>query len=222
MDLDISVMADNWSGTEIHLWRTDLSVPAENGLLSEDERERASRLIFERDRNRFIAARSMLRRICASYMGENPKSIRFRYGIHGKPELAGAGIHFNLSHSEGLAVYAFSARLRVGVDIEQIRPVADAESIVRDFFSPADHKSFVAIDPAHKNESFFCYWTRREALLKAMALGIATSPDDLNVGVPNGYGEWSVRDIAVGDGFAGALAADAPEFTVVWRDVAEL
>jgi 4'-phosphopantetheinyl transferase len=215
-------MADYWSEREIHLWRADLRIPAENGILSEDELERVTRLIFEQDRNRFIAARSMLRRICAGYTGENPKSIRFRYGTHGKPELAGAGIHFNLSHSEDLAVYAFSSRLRVGVDIERIRPVADAESIVRDFFSAVDHKSFVTIDPSLKNESFFRYWTRREALLKAMALGIATPPEDLHVGVPNGYGEWSVRDIAVGEGFAGALAADAPEFTVVWREVSEL
>jgi 4'-phosphopantetheinyl transferase len=215
-------MADSWFETEIHLWCADLSMRLEAGLLSEEELERAKRLIFERDRNRFIVTRSMLRRICAGYTGENPNAIKFRYGIHGKPELVDAGIHFNLSHSEDLAIYAFSSRLRVGVDIERIRPVGDAESIVRDFFSAADHEAFVKIDPSLRNAAFFRYWTRREALLKAMALGIATPPEDLHVSVPNEYGEWSVRDIAVGDGFAGALAADASEFTIVWRDVSEL
>jgi 4'-phosphopantetheinyl transferase len=219
-------MADHWSESEIHLWRADLRVPPENGLLSDDELDRAWRLIFERDRNRFVAARSMLRRICAGYTGQNPKAVRFRYSTHGKPEFAagepGAEIHFNLSHSEDLAVYAFSSRLRVGVDIERVRPLAEMDTIVGNFFSPVDQQSFGALDPAIRNESFFRYWTRREAFVKAMALGIAASPEDLHVSGTNRYRDWSVRDIAVGAGFAGAIAAEALEFTVIWRDVSAL
>src|SRR5581483_8134203 len=78
--------------------------------LSEDEQIRASRFHFERDRNRFIAARGQLREILGRFLEIPPSQIVFSYGERGKPHLAdainGKFLHFNLSHSEGLGLIA--------------------------------------------------------------------------------------------------------------------
>ena len=86
--------------------------------LSDEERLRASRFVFERDRCRFIVGRARLRYLLASRLGVQPDAIELIYGAHGKPALsrrfAGSDLRFNVSHSEGVAVYAFSPLVPLG------------------------------------------------------------------------------------------------------------
>ena len=95
-------------------------------ILANDEMERANRFHFQRDRERFVAGRGLLRMILSSYVGVPPGEIIFTYGSRGKPELrrqdGRTAIEFNLAHSEGTAIYAITLDRPVGVDIESVQP----------------------------------------------------------------------------------------------------
>jgi len=142
-------------------------------ILSEDERARASRFVFERDRDRFVAARGLLRELLGETLGERPEALRFRYGKRGKPALDGHALRFNLSHSHGKAAFVLSTRREVGIDLERIRPVERAERIAERIFPPDALKAFRALDGVERETEFFRAWTRREAHGKALGEGLA-------------------------------------------------
>ncbi len=104
---------------EVHVWRVELDRPVA-GILSGDEKQRADRFHFERDRRRFSAARTWLRVLIGRYLGVPAEEVQFRYGEHGKPAVAGsdAGLEFNLAHSGELALIAFTHNQPVGIDVE--------------------------------------------------------------------------------------------------------
>ena len=113
---------------ELHLWRARCDEGLETlqhyqELLSLDERERAGRFAMEGARRDFIVSRGMLRELLAAYLNARPANIVLRYGIHGKPQVwmsdAESAVRFNVSHSKGFAVFAFSLQAEVGVDVEQ-------------------------------------------------------------------------------------------------------
>src|SRR5438128_2285664 len=117
---------------EIHVWRAWLDelapdLPSFTETLSASERNRAARFQFERDRNRFILRRGLLRRILGRYLNLDPAQLSFTYEARGKPSLAGTvdapTIHFNLSHSEGLALFAVTRSAPFGIDLERVRPL---------------------------------------------------------------------------------------------------
>ena len=119
----------------VDVWSASLEPPAPldahlPGYLSPDERERAERFVFARDRDRFVAGRAFLRLLLAQYLGCEPRALRFRYGPHGKPALADerSDLRFNLAHSGTLAVCALARGSELGVDVERLRPIGDAEA----------------------------------------------------------------------------------------------
>ncbi|HXI73881.1 MAG TPA: 4'-phosphopantetheinyl transferase superfamily protein [Verrucomicrobiae bacterium] len=140
-------------------------------ILSADERARAARFVFAQDRNRFLAGRGMLREILGRLLHADPAQPVFAYGQHGKPRLAGPVdgrfLHFNLAHSDALAIYIVSGQGSVGIDVERVRPVREAEAIMSQFFSARENAEWRALPPARRMEAFFAYWIRKEALLKA-------------------------------------------------------
>src|SRR5690349_19092010 len=103
-------LADN----VVHVWKAALTVFSPD-LLSSDERERASQFHFDRDRNRYIAGRSVLRRLIARYEDKRPEAIHFSYNTYGKPSLDGSSLRFNASHSADLALFAFTRQRQIGV-----------------------------------------------------------------------------------------------------------
>ena len=107
---------------EVHAWCVDLDAAGadgsvEMGGLSADERARAARFHFERDRARYLRGHAAVRHLLAAYAGQEPHALVFARGAHGKPALAGTALEFNLSHSEGCAVLAVTRGRRVGVDV---------------------------------------------------------------------------------------------------------
>lgn len=188
---------------EIHLWHAALDVAAETlssmgSLLSEDERERAGRFRFERDRRRFVAARAWLRILLGRYVGQPGDALPFAYGVKGKPYLKG-GPHFSVSHSGELALFAFCGGEEVGVDVEAVREIDDAEGIVRSHFTPAERKRWMATASALRARAFFDGWTRQEAIGKALGEGLALMES------PAGEA-WSILSLNPAPGYAAALA----------------
>lgn len=173
-DLTLSV-------NDIHIWRAELDLPTEQiqglaSILSTDESLRADRFYFERDRTHFIAGRGMLRTILGSYLGLEPAQIQFSYSPRGKPALANIDtdrrLNFNLSHSKGLALYAISRSLPLGIDLEYTRPMPDAEQLAKRFFSPREYAVIRELPEQQKQQAFFNGWTCKEAYLKATGEGL--------------------------------------------------
>lgn len=182
------------SNTEIHIWRVVLDRPASEihnlaQTLSESELQRAERFRYDRDKNSFITRRSALRSILSRYLKVAPNLVQFSYGPCGKPELA-ANFHstlcFNSSHSQGLALYAVTRSRRIGIDIEQIRPVPDIESIAQRFFSQQENAAFKAVSAEQKLAAFFNCWTRKEAYIKATGDGLSFPLDRFSVSLTPG------------------------------------
>lgn len=175
---------------DVHVWMASLdSAPRQvQGLadtLSEDERARADRFFFERDRRRFIVCRGVLRTILGRYLGVAPAVLEFRYSAYGKPAVTmGPGEHalrFNVSHAEGMALYAVTLRREIGIDLERIRSDFATDKIAKHFLSAREVAMFRALDPASRVHAFFRIWTRKEAYLKARGHGLSSSLREFDV-----------------------------------------
>lgn len=193
-------------------------------LLSGNERLRASRFAHARDRRRFIAARAELRRQLGARLRVPPDAIAFVYGPHGKPYLAdwqgGADLHFSVSHCDGVAALAFATGREIGVDIEALRAVEDAETIVATLCSPVEWRAYASLAEHQKLRGFLNWWTRKEAFVKAHGGGLWHPLDAFDVsfapGAParllrvgdtpaDGTG-WELRAFDPGPGLVGAFA----------------
>jgi 4'-phosphopantetheinyl transferase len=170
--------------------------------LNEEERSRAERLRLERDRRRFIATRGQLRRLLGFKLGVSPFDIELENGPLGKPHLSrGMPTHdlrFSISRSGEVAVIALSTKQEVGVDIEAVLPVPEADEIAALCFSGSEHRSYAALDPEDRLEGFLQRWTRLEAISKALGCGL---------GQPLSWDEkaWAVRRFVPTPGYIGSV-----------------
>jgi 4'-phosphopantetheinyl transferase len=198
-------------------------------VLVQEERERAERYHFERDRVRFIAGRALLRHILGGYLEIHPAELAFSYGEKGKPYVSQPGVHaalmFNLAHSEDLALLAVTRAGPVGVDVERIRPVPEVHQLVARFFSPRETAAFGTLPESQQPEAFFNLWTRKEAWLKATGAGIGGGLDQIEVSFLPGEparvlslgrigdmaGQWCLRELQPAPGFTGAIAIAVPQ-----------
>lgn len=170
----------------VSLWRVDLDqpLPAQaHASLAAAELERSSRFHFAVDRHRYRVARAALRQLLASRSGVDPASVVLALLEHGKPALAAPGeqLHFNISHSAGVALMAIAHAAPVGVDVECVREVADAPALAREHFTVAENAELLALPAALRARAFLRGWTRKEACLKAWGLGLAMPPRRVEV-----------------------------------------
>lgn len=157
---------------ELHVWQFPLAVyPNYWETLSQSERERASRYAIEKPRQQFIAARGTLRELLAQYLHCEPNEVALSVEPDGKPILANADFHFNVTHSGERGLIAIASR-RVGADLEAVRPMPNAAGLVGRFFGPEEREQFAALPDELKLAGFFRGWTCKEALLKAVGTGI--------------------------------------------------
>jgi len=153
-------------------------------MLSDEERERAAQFRFNADRRRFVAAHAALRRALAEQTGERPDALHFTRSAFGKPSLARASrVHFSLSHSHGLGLIAIGRRGPLGADVEQLRPVPDALALAERHFTRQEAEALAALPAGERERAFLVCWTRKEACLKAIGLGLIVPPDRFEVGV---------------------------------------
>jgi 4'-phosphopantetheinyl transferase len=214
---------------EVHVWRADLDQePATIRTLSEiltpDERQRAERFYFQKDREHFTVARGVLRIIFSRYLNISPELIRFSYNQYGKPALddplGDASLRFNLSHSHGMALYAFTRGREIGLDIEFIREDFASLEIAESFFSPKEVEMLRALSSEHQCAAFFNCWTRKEAYIKALGEGLSHPLHRFTVSFiagepaallstdddPEESSRWSLIELTPGPGYVAALA----------------
>lgn len=221
-----SIGAENSAQIEMVMTRLDVepeAVRAASALLSDSERQRAGRFVFDCDRRRFTVARSRLRRLLGERLDMRPSDVELVYGKRGKPELArrhaDADIRFNVAHTDDVAVFAFSSGRDIGVDIEAVRCLRDAEDIAERFFSRREYASYIALDRCDKPLGFFSCWTRKEAFVKALGDGLYHPLDSFDVSLaPDQPAEilscqnitgdacgWSLHSFSPDPGLVGAV-----------------
>lgn len=216
---------------EVHVWRASLDLNPSRLLslkhiLSPDEIKRAERFSFEIDSHRFIAARGMLRSILGLYLKIEPRKIVFRYSSYGKPSLAKGlsedEIHFNIAHSHGLALFAFTLKREIGVDLEKIRSNLAYGQIADRFFSELESSMLRTLPSTERLIAFYNCWTRKEAYIKANGKGLFNSLKQFDVSLIPGEkarllttrdntkeaARWSFEELTPAPGYIGALAVE--------------
>ncbi len=214
---------------EIHVWYASLgqSIPHYQVLLrvlSIDERIRAKRFHFEKDKKRFVICHGILRILLASYLRIKPDKLQFCFGEYGKPALADTSgrrkIYFNLSRSGDFALYAFTRGSEIGVDIEQIRNISELDQIAERYFSKRESEVFLSLPGNKKKRAFFNCWTRKEAFIKAIGDGLYHPLDKFEVSFVPGEpamllriegdsmaaSQWSIQELKPASGYAAAFA----------------
>lgn len=168
---------------EAHIWAVPLG-PGGTGLdplavLSPEERRRAAEFQLAAPRQRFVTARAALRVLLGRYLDAAPCDVSISVDAYNKPRLAsrtGAPeLKFNIAHSGELALVALSNVHEIGVDVERLRRVRHAEHIARRHFHQAEAAAITAATEAARDEVFLRYWTGKEAVLKAIGIGMAAS-----------------------------------------------
>jgi len=216
---------------EVHVWRALSNVSTGEieslqSMLVDEELEQARRFYFEKDRRRWMMAHAILRMVLGRYLDIDPRELRFRTNTYGKPSLAyphtGAHLHFNLSHSGDLVLYAFAYDRQVGVDVEYMRTGIEYTDLAASHFSAHERAALHALPEALQEEAFFLCWSRKEAYIKARGQGLSLPLDQFDVSlVPGGPASllgsredlqatkrWSLRALAPGERYAGALVAE--------------
>ncbi|HTU23191.1 MAG TPA: 4'-phosphopantetheinyl transferase superfamily protein [Gemmataceae bacterium] len=215
---------------DVHVWRIALEIGDAlltrlREFLADDERRRAERFHFEKDRRHFIAGRSALRILLAGYLACRPEDVRFTYSSYGKPQLANqaSDLRFNLTHSHGLALLAVTRGRDIGVDVERVRDMErDGERLAERFFSPREAAVLRSLPPEQRREAFFSCWTRKEAYIKANGKGLSLPLDQFDVSLrpgepaallatrhdPQEVRRWSMQSLLPAEGYVGALAVE--------------
>lgn len=176
----------------VQLWQVPLTVPDEVRAryfvcLSDDEKLKAQRFRFERDRTHFIVARGTLRHMLGIQFARSPQSVQFCYGEYGKPSIiptassadSPCDFHFNLSHSGELALCVLGGQRLVGVDVEVVRPIDRLDGMMSRCLGEWEREK-VAIAP-NPTQSFLQHWTCKEAYLKAIGKGLSQSMQSIEV-----------------------------------------
>jgi len=223
------------SRDDVHVWRVSLEQPTERvhrltQTLSSDEMERAKRFHFERDRRRFIVGRGVLRAILSQYLGTDPSQVQFSYGPRGKPRLAagfdGDALRFNLAHSHELALYAFTRDREIGIDLEYIHPLSDAEELAAQVFSRRENAELEAMPERKRVDAFFGYWTCKEAYIKATGDGLSLPLDQFEISLAPGKSphlvrveqaaeeveRWALEPLTPRAGYVAALAVEGRDY----------
>jgi 4'-phosphopantetheinyl transferase len=196
--------------------------------LSADERERHARFRFETDRDIYLVAHSLVRRMLSRITGAAPHALAFVPGEHGRPEIVSpdpaTAFRFNLSHTHGLVACAVTRAADIGVDVEYVERKVELMNVATHVFSPREVDGLAALSGGEQRERFFELWTLKEAYIKAIGKGLSAPlrsitfeperPDPVPVHfeaeVEDDHARWCLRRFQVGPmhRLALALAAD--------------
>lgn len=224
-------------GGAVDVWRAPLDVPADAlprlaAVCSAGEQIRAASFATAALRADFLVARGYLRHLLARYLGVSPADVPLVIAPSGKPQIGGlpeGRLEFNLSHSGRFLLAAVTRGAEIGVDVEQVRPMPDAERLAETFFAPRERAELALVEAARREEALFACWTRKEAYLKARGDGLSFGLDRFAVpvapdavarllwvdGEPDAPARWRLADLDVAPGYRAAAAVRRPD--VQWR-----
>ena len=229
---------------EVHLWPLRLNLALEpndeeEAVLSPDELERAARFRFSADRNRFIRRHLHLRTVLALYLGEASSNIPLATPLNNPPRLIrgahASNLRFSLSSSAGYAAVAVAWRRPVGVDVEKIRSTMTDLEVAKRFFSPSENAALRSVTASSRALVFFRIWTRKEAFVKGLGVGLERELASFDVMDPDRFppgkaeaividrersdaAPWLVRDGHLAPDCALACAAAGDDWSLIPMD----
>jgi 4'-phosphopantetheinyl transferase len=236
-----SEVFSNLAPDQVHVWRVPLNqnparIPELKKFLSPDERARAERFRFDKDRNQFIESRATLRLLLSQYLNVSPTGLTFSKATYGKPALASgpsnSGLRFNLSRRDGLALIAVTCDREIGVDVELIRADLPLFEIAEVSFSENELATLRSLPESLQAAGFYNCWTRKEAYVKARGEGFSFPLKQFDVSLTPGAAakllevrgsdtevdRWTMQELSVGDGYVAALAFEGTNATVICED----
>lgn len=211
---------------EVHVWVAHLDPesgesPRRVAATTDAERERASRFHRREDAERYLLAHGALRLVLADYLACDPLVVRFGAHENGKPFLEDARLEFNLSHSGALALIAVAQSRQVGVDVEQLRPMPDLESLAARVCTPGELATLADLAEPHRERAFFAMWTRKEALAKATGEGISAVVRDARHAPADAQDRWTLSEVRDLPGYAACVAAEGAWWQLVRRNMTD-
>ncbi len=170
---------------EAHVYLFDISevdLLAETYLVTREEQSKASLFRQEMDAKRFLAGRVFTKKILSGILCTEPTHISIRTGKNGKPfalynSIELQNLHFNISHSGNLVMIGVCSK-DIGVDIEEMKPGLIVE-LPAAVFSKRELEVFE--NSLNRLKTFYTFWTRKEALLKATGEGLTDNLQELEV-----------------------------------------
>jgi 4'-phosphopantetheinyl transferase len=180
--------APTLDANSVHIWAWNLDpspLDSDWQILSEEETVRARRFVFPQDRDRYVRAHAAMRTLLSHYTRIPGAQITFASSTYGKPQIkcdpGMQPIHFNLTHSAGLAALAVSHDYALGIDVELVRPI-DSD-VAAHHFSPHELLTLDRLPASLWLAGFYRCWTSKEALLKGEGMGLNLSLDAFDVEV---------------------------------------
>ena len=162
-------------GIDLRLWRVDLDAAPFDDAPSAAEQQRAARFMRADDGRRYLASHAALRHLLGT-------PAAWVAGEFGKPALAAPPPHFNMSRRGSVALIGVSATHEIGVDVEPLQPMADANELAQLHFTPLERDDVARERGAARDRAFLRCWTRKEACMKATGLGLSLTPSSFECG----------------------------------------
>ena len=203
-----------------HLWHAEISLDATAlAMLTDTERTQAAKLRAGLVRSQYIAARSMTRSILAHYADVEPGELRWTRSTDGKPAIAADqnrhDLRFSLAHAQRHLVLAVTIGSEIGVDVETVRPMQFADAMTDHFMTPDEQCEYQSVGADRQPEHFYYLWTRKEAVIKAVGIGLKYPLTSLDVRSDRVTTQnhdhtdcWQLRTYHPANGILAAVAAD--------------
>jgi 4'-phosphopantetheinyl transferase len=225
------------SSDKVHVFLYQISLfnSAEMILhLSEDEQARADKLKIQQKRDQFVITRALLRLLLSSILGKEPQDIVFSYEQHGKPtiedKINDKAIEFNISHSGDYALIGITLENKVGVDIEEINPDINHQSLSKRFFSEKEKNELQSLVNNKQRDTFYRIWARKESFIKAIGKGVAFGLDRFSVSLDMGNDvgmeiltsiplrdDWFVYNLLEMDNYKTALTTSRKDINIIFH-----
>jgi 4'-phosphopantetheinyl transferase len=147
--------------------------------LSQKEIERASKFIFPKDKNLYTISHAFLNRELSRRTNISFEDLVIATNQFDKPYICDNSFFFNLSHSNNSWSIGFCKEADIGIDIEWIKDNKNFTDIISHYFTVEEQKNVTEAPlPLYK---FYEIWTRKEAILKAIGLGLNYPLDKVDV-----------------------------------------
>ncbi len=217
----------------VHVWQAHLStLPLAfqdiASVMSERELERARSMSIPLVRDRYLISRIFLRTTLSFYLGIDATDIVFELSQFGKPYIAKSDLEFNLTHSADVALLAVASSRKVGIDVERVSLDLPVLGIARRFFSADEYATLEALPSDLLLSAFYATWTRKEAFLKGVGLGVARHLAQFAVSIyprepaailhvdweSSLADRWDLCDLDVDEGYCSCLAVEGHQVPI--------